>query len=174
MDCSPPGYSDHGILQARILEWVAISFSRGSSRLRNRTWGSLSLSWGGSFLGLCLPSGQSSCFVSNPPPHLPFPPCLVCFGILRCTGTPQPRRVSKWRLLGGARLIIPSFLTPRSFSAHKDCLPSHKMGRGRDPEFLYSDRFVFILLFIFAMIITLRCFQETNKDWLFVNAKGWL
>ena len=31
MDCSPPGSSVHGILQARILEWVAISFSRGSS-----------------------------------------------------------------------------------------------------------------------------------------------
>ena len=28
MDCSPPGSSDHGILQARILEWVAIPFSR--------------------------------------------------------------------------------------------------------------------------------------------------
>ena len=31
MDCSPPGSSVHGILQARILEWVAIPFSRGSS-----------------------------------------------------------------------------------------------------------------------------------------------
>ena len=30
MDCSPPGSSVHGIFQARILEWVAISFSRGS------------------------------------------------------------------------------------------------------------------------------------------------
>ena len=30
-DCSPPGSSIHGILQARILEWVAISFSRGAS-----------------------------------------------------------------------------------------------------------------------------------------------
>ena len=30
-DCSPPGSSVHGILQARILEWVAILFSRGSS-----------------------------------------------------------------------------------------------------------------------------------------------
>ena len=29
MDCSPPGSSVHGISQARILEWVAISFSRG-------------------------------------------------------------------------------------------------------------------------------------------------
>ena len=31
MDCSPPGFSVHGILQARILEWVVIPFSRGSS-----------------------------------------------------------------------------------------------------------------------------------------------
>ena len=29
MDCSPPGSSGHGILQARILEWIAILFSRG-------------------------------------------------------------------------------------------------------------------------------------------------
>ena len=40
MDCSPPGSSVHGISGASILEWVAISFSRGSSRARNRTWGS--------------------------------------------------------------------------------------------------------------------------------------
>ena len=33
-DCSPPGSSVHGILQARTLEWGAISFSRGSSRPR--------------------------------------------------------------------------------------------------------------------------------------------
>ena len=38
MDCSPPGSSDHEIFQARILEWVAIAFSRGSSRPRDRTW----------------------------------------------------------------------------------------------------------------------------------------
>ena len=36
-DCSPLGSSVHRILQARILEWVAIPFSRGSSRLRERT-----------------------------------------------------------------------------------------------------------------------------------------
>ena len=34
MDCSPPGSSVHGILQARILEWVAMPSSRGSSRPR--------------------------------------------------------------------------------------------------------------------------------------------
>ena len=37
MDCSPSGSSVHGILQARILEWVAISFSRGSSHPRGQT-----------------------------------------------------------------------------------------------------------------------------------------
>ena len=36
-DCSPPGSSANGILQARILEWVAISSSMGSSRPRDRT-----------------------------------------------------------------------------------------------------------------------------------------
>ena len=36
-DRSPPGSSVHWILQARILEWVAIPFSRGSSQLRNET-----------------------------------------------------------------------------------------------------------------------------------------
>ena len=37
MDYSPPGSSIHGILQARILEWVAIPFSRGSSQSRDRS-----------------------------------------------------------------------------------------------------------------------------------------
>ena len=37
MDCSPRGSSVHGILQARILEWAAMPFSRGSSRPRDRT-----------------------------------------------------------------------------------------------------------------------------------------
>ena len=35
MDCSPPGSSAHGILQARILEWVAMPSSKGSSRPRH-------------------------------------------------------------------------------------------------------------------------------------------
>ena len=37
MDCSPPGSSNRGIFQAIVLEWIAISFSRGSSRPRDRT-----------------------------------------------------------------------------------------------------------------------------------------
>ena len=38
MNCSLPGSSVHGILQAIVLEWIAIPFSRGSSRPRDRTW----------------------------------------------------------------------------------------------------------------------------------------
>ena len=41
MDCSRPGFSVHGIFQARVLEWAAISFSRGSSHPRDRTQVSL-------------------------------------------------------------------------------------------------------------------------------------
>ena len=37
MDCSPPGSSVHGILQVRILEWFAISYSRGSSQPKDGT-----------------------------------------------------------------------------------------------------------------------------------------
>ena len=43
MNCSPPGSSVHGISQARILEWVAILFSRGSSQPRD--WNCVS--WNG-------------------------------------------------------------------------------------------------------------------------------
>ena len=37
LDCSPPGSSVHGFFQARILQWVAISFSKGSSWPRDQT-----------------------------------------------------------------------------------------------------------------------------------------
>ena len=37
LDCSPPGSSVHGILQGKILEWVAILFSRRSSQPRDQT-----------------------------------------------------------------------------------------------------------------------------------------
>ena len=55
MNCSLPGSSIHGILQARILEWVAIPFSRGSSRPRD---------WPGS------PALQADSLPSEPPGRL--------------------------------------------------------------------------------------------------------
>ena len=45
IDGSPPGSPIPGSLQARTLEWVAISFSRGSSRCRDQTW----VSWQADF-----------------------------------------------------------------------------------------------------------------------------
>ena len=67
LDCSPPGSSVHGILQARILEWVAMSFFRGFSRPRDRTWGFLCvLHWQAVSLPLALPGK----------PQLPLTPCL--------------------------------------------------------------------------------------------------
>ena len=38
MDCSLPGSSVHGVFQAIVLEWIAISFSRGSSQPKDQTW----------------------------------------------------------------------------------------------------------------------------------------
>ena len=55
MDCSPPGSSLHGILQARILEWISNSFSRGSSQPRDWPWS---------------PALQADSLVSEPPCHL--------------------------------------------------------------------------------------------------------
>ena len=56
MDCSSPGSSIHGILQARILEWIAISFSRGSSQPRDQNF---------TFLGF--PSSAGRFFTSVSP-----------------------------------------------------------------------------------------------------------
>ena len=60
MDCSPPGFSVHGILQARILEWVAMPFSRGSSRPRDQTHVSCLLHWPAVSLPLVQPGNPCS------------------------------------------------------------------------------------------------------------------
>ena len=75
MDCSPPGFSVCGISQTRILEWVAVSFSRGSSRLRDPTHVS------------CLAGG----FLSTEPPEKPHwndwkDLLLMCWGFLGIVG----------------------------------------------------------------------------------------
>ena len=64
MDCGPPGSSVHGILQARILEWAAICFSRASSWLRDRIHVSCTA---GSF------------FTAEPPGKPQTPLSLSCF-----------------------------------------------------------------------------------------------
>ena len=67
MDCSPPGSSVHGILQARILEWVAIPFSRESSQPRNRT--QVFTFWAERRAKSPCPIIRARCFYS---------PCCVC------------------------------------------------------------------------------------------------
>ena len=65
MDCSPPGSSIHGILQARILEWVAMPSSRGSSLPRD---------WTCVFYNSCI-AGRF--FTAEPPGKYDFPVFLV-------------------------------------------------------------------------------------------------
>ena len=75
MDCSPPDSSVHGILQARILEWIAISSSWGSSQPRDRTW------------SLASPALTGRFFTTEPPGkprilyHLPFDCDFVNFSL---------------------------------------------------------------------------------------------
>ena len=57
--CSLPGSSVHGISQARVLEWVAISFSRGSSQPRDRNCVSSSPALAGGFFTGWAISGKS-------------------------------------------------------------------------------------------------------------------
>ena len=66
MDYSPPGSSVHGILQARILEWVAISFSRWSSQ--SRDWIPVSFIAGRFFTVWAIRKAQASLFL--PLPHV--------------------------------------------------------------------------------------------------------
>ena len=68
MDCSPPGSSVYGIFQARILEWGAISSSRGSSQGLN-PW---LLHWQAD----SLPLGHQGSLWAVTPSHFPHPPAL--------------------------------------------------------------------------------------------------
>ena len=61
MDCSLPGSSVHGILQARILEWVAMPSSRGSSRPWDQTLGSYVSGIGRQVLLPLVPPEKPSC-----------------------------------------------------------------------------------------------------------------
>ena len=67
MNCSPPNSSVHRILQAGILEWAAISFSRGSSRSRDQTQEVLSLlQWQAGSLPLAPPGKHYFSIQSRP------------------------------------------------------------------------------------------------------------
>ena len=75
--CSPPGFSFHGILQARRLEWVAIFFCRGSSQPRDRTYISCISCIGMQVLPLA-PPGKPS-FIYQAYRNLTF--CIACLSL---------------------------------------------------------------------------------------------
>ena len=65
MDCSPPGASVHGILQRSILEWVAMSSSRGSSQLKGWTQVSRAPVLQADSLLLCPLSGEAQTYSTD-------------------------------------------------------------------------------------------------------------
>ena len=67
--CDPMDYSVHGILQARILEWVVFPFSRGSSRPRN--WTRVSWIAGGFFANWAI---REALLITEPPENSPIHP----------------------------------------------------------------------------------------------------
>ena len=79
LDRSPPGSSVHGIRQARILEWIAIPFSRGSSQ--PRVWTRVACTAGRFFT--TEPSGKPNCYnmLSESSFH---PKCKTCDGTGNC------------------------------------------------------------------------------------------
>ena len=81
MDCSPPVSSVLGILQARILELVALSFSRGSSRPRDQTQASCIA---GRFFTIC---ASQSCLTLCDPMNLSTPGLSVHHQLLEFTQT---------------------------------------------------------------------------------------
>ena len=108
MDCSPPGSSVHGILQARIPEWVAVSSSRRASRPRNRTWVS-----------------YISCIGR-----------WILYR-LSYEGSPQVRcsKVERW---GSASLLFPVFLPTLDPYFPASCLPSTVGGATRGVKSSFS------------------------------------
>ena len=84
MDCSPPGSSVHGILWATVLEWVTISFSRGSSWPRDRICVS------------CI-GRQILCYLS----HLGSPRILEWVAYPFSRGSSQPRNQTRVSCIAG-------------------------------------------------------------------------
>ena len=84
MDSSPPGSSVHDILQARMLEWVIMPYSRGSSRPRYQTWVSCIS---------CIASGSFSSEPLGKAPSLYHPTWLVlCLRLPEsCLGSGNPK-----------------------------------------------------------------------------------
>ena len=108
-DCSPPGLSVRGILQARVLEWVVISVSRGSSRPGDRTCAS------------CM-AGR---FLTTEPPGTPVHPCSFFTAyVVASTSSPLPHLHPT---------SLPHLLTAQHMTSKLSNLYIWKEGSGRSP-----------------------------------------
>ena len=76
MDCSLPGFSVHGILQGRIREWIAVSFSRGSSWTRD--WTLVSCIEGRFFTIWAIGKTQHGALLLMPDTSHTLPPSALC------------------------------------------------------------------------------------------------
>ena len=96
MDCSPPGASLHGVLQARMLEWVAMPSSRGSSPPRDRTHIACAPCIAGGFF-MPEPPGKCNWCLRPPSEYLYFYVwiCFSSFWSCRLWGTPNSYQSKK-------------------------------------------------------------------------------
>ena len=168
VDCSLQGSSVHGILQARILEWVAVSFSRGSSWPRYRTQvcslaDSLPLSHEGSPqwrlvipLFKCSVPKSDSVTLWTAAPRLPCPslPPSVC-------SLSHP--LSQWHHPTISLCVAP-FSCPQSFPASRSFLiwcevsSSHQVARLLDLQLQHqSFQWIFRVDFLEDWLVWSRC-----------------
>ena len=106
-DCSWPGSFVHGILQARILQWVAICFSRGSSRPRDRTPVS-SITGRSCIAGRFWTTREALdiCMTRYMHPQPGFPPSFPFqrqWSLTQCPPFPCPRQRCQWHQQGTKR-----------------------------------------------------------------------
>ena len=121
MDCSLPGSSVHGILQARIVEWVATSFSRGSSWLRNRTW--VSCIAGRWFTDWAMGEAQSSIVNENEREGI-----WVCFQFSSVQSLSHVRLfATPWTAAHQASLSISNSRSPPKPMSIKSMMPSNHL-----------------------------------------------
>ena len=140
VDCCLPGFSIHGIFQARVLEWVAISFSRGSSRPRDRTWvshivGRRFTVWASrevhyvqrKYLNLdCYCLVSKSCWLSCNPMNCVATPWTVAFQAPLSTGFPR----QEWQnvLPKFQRIFLTQGRNPCHLHWQLDSLPLSHLG----------------------------------------------
>ena len=103
-ELNPPGSSAHGILQARILEWVAIPFSRGSSLPWDQTWvshvaGRLFTNWAArKASGSCVLSTRLYLRQSRCPSHLQSMGSLNATAFSQCNDIPDAEPLQRGKL----------------------------------------------------------------------------